>query len=357
MLDEIKTLFSKNASRTPLQLMFHVTTRCNSCCVGCYNWKSLNKGVKSELRLDEIKKISRSLDNFPWLLLGGGEPFLREDLAEICEVFSKENNVRYITLSTNGINSKDIKGKVEDIVSRCKKSTLMLSLSLDGIGEKHDSLRGVKGNFKRLIETYSHLEKIRDKYTNLSLKFHTTISNRNIDDIDRIIDYVKENTQANFHTFDFLRGMPKDNNIQEIGKDRYKEMVEKIKLVYKGYNGYRFGGSLGRKFSKAITSYYLDLFLDINKHKTQVIPCYAGNVNGLIDAYGKVYFCEFLKSVGDLRGVNYDFKKIWFAEKANKERAFVKNKKCYCYHPCVQITNIMFNLNCLPKLGYYLLKA
>lgn len=357
MLNEIKTVFSKKRLRTPLQLMFHVTNRCNSRCVGCYNWRLLNKRIQDELEFEKIKKISKSLDDFPWLLLGGGEPFLRDDLAEVCEVFSRENKVRYLTLSTNGINSQNIRDKVESIVSRCKKSVLFLSLSLDGIGEKHDALRGIKNNFKKLMVTYSYLEEIRGKHQNLSLKFHTIISNRNINYLDEIIDYVKKNTQANFHTFDFLRGTPKDSSIKEINKNRYKEVVEKIKMVYKDYNGYRVGGFLGRKFSKAITRYYLDLFLDIKEHKTQVIPCYAGNINGLIDAYGRVYFCEFLKSIGDLRDVNYDFKKVWFSERADKERVFVKNKKCYCYHPCVQTTNIMFNLKCLPRLSYYFLRA
>ena len=45
------------------------------------------------MSLFEIEKISNSLGNFSKLLLTGGEPFLRRDIAELCSIFYHNNNV------------------------------------------------------------------------------------------------------------------------------------------------------------------------------------------------------------------------------------------------------------------------
>ena len=42
--------------------------------------------------------------------------------------------------------------------------TLKISISIDGVGKEHDKLRGVEGNYVRVIESDKVLRKLRSKY-------------------------------------------------------------------------------------------------------------------------------------------------------------------------------------------------
>ena len=66
-------------------------------------------------------------------------------------------------------------------------------MSLDGIGKKHDDIRGVPGNFDKLVDTYHRLDKIRKEYPNLYIDAGVTISMKNLDDLKEITDYVEKN--------------------------------------------------------------------------------------------------------------------------------------------------------------------
>ena len=66
----------------PLNLTLNVTYRCPSRCQTCNVWK---KNV-SELTLDEWEKIFKKMGHSPfWLILSGGEPFLKEGMIELLD--------------------------------------------------------------------------------------------------------------------------------------------------------------------------------------------------------------------------------------------------------------------------------
>ena len=69
-------------------------------------------------------------------------------------------------------------------------------------------------------------------------------------------------------------------------------------------------------------------------------------------ANGDVYPCELLidKSLGNLRDVNYDFKKLWFSPKADETRRFIRESKCFCTYECFLTINILFNPRMMPAV-------
>ena len=73
------------------ELIFCVTDKCQFRCKTCFYADTMDasdmKAVKG-LSIAEIKKISNSIGNINKLLITGGEPFLRDDLAEISETFT-----------------------------------------------------------------------------------------------------------------------------------------------------------------------------------------------------------------------------------------------------------------------------
>ena len=93
----IKNIFTRKLHT----LFFFITSNCNSRCKGCFYWKNINK-VK-ELSLEDIKVMFGRMPDINHISISGGEPFLRKDIVEICEVFAKGNNVKSITIPTNGL--------------------------------------------------------------------------------------------------------------------------------------------------------------------------------------------------------------------------------------------------------------
>ena len=74
------------------------------------------------MSLDEIQKISKSLDSLLWLAFSGGEIYLRDDLVEISKVFYRNNRPAIILYPTNGLLPELIRDRTEEILRHCKRA-------------------------------------------------------------------------------------------------------------------------------------------------------------------------------------------------------------------------------------------
>ena len=84
----------------PRILILYVTSTCNQSCGHCFYAASLNQ--KTDLKFDEIEKISRDLGQVDNILVGGGEPFTRTELPDILRLFYDNNGTRMFSIPTNG---------------------------------------------------------------------------------------------------------------------------------------------------------------------------------------------------------------------------------------------------------------
>ena len=342
----------KKKNILPIHLILEVTSACNAKCVTCFNWQKTDYKTEKRLSLGQLEKISKSLDSLLWFSLTGGEPFLREDLIGLITIFIKNNKPEHITIPTNCLLPDKIVSACEKILKIYKKN-FVITLSLDGVGELHDKIRGVKGNFGKLLETHQKLKELQKRHPNLHIGINTVIMNLNQDHIQEIYTYVKNNLKVESHTFEIIRGCSRDSKIKAPSIEFYKKNKERFKKIMKGYSYYRF--SPVAKFLKAAKLYYHDLSYDTLLSKKQIIPCFAGILSAVIDVEGNVYPCELYKKFGNLRDYDFDFRKLWFSENADKIRKEIKDKACYCTHSCFQFVNILFNPKLYLKLLRYLI--
>jgi len=149
----------------PLYVTLSVTSRCNSRCVMCSYWQSQDND--DELTPSEFGEIFRnplfgSLERFA---LSGGEPTLRNDLAQIAQaILDSCPQIKKMSLLTNGLEPTAVTQRVEELLAVCKRkgvSTFSVSVSLDGYGATHQRIRRVPQAFERTSETIKRLKKLQ----------------------------------------------------------------------------------------------------------------------------------------------------------------------------------------------------
>ena len=337
----------KPRHRTPVHVILHITSICNARCGTCFAWKSLNK-PENEINLDDVRHISENLGELIWLHFSGGEPTLSKNLAEACEIFSRNNKPATISIPTNCLKPKSIRKVVEDILGRID-CELVMNLSLDGLGEVHDKIRGVPGNFERFLETYAELAELRETQSKLSLKVATVINSANFDHIDETADFVRTKMPAvDFHTLILMRGDNPDKSLTLPNWDELQEYKKKMLGIWSHYQNRRYSPLLNKRLAFAVYKFLLDTNLDTIRERRQVIPCQAWQTHLVIDPHGNVSFCELREPFGNVKKT--PLPELLASEKAEKIRKSIQAGECHCTHGCNQMDNILLNPRNYPRL-------
>ncbi len=339
-----------------VQLTFFVTRRCNARCPFCFYVDNTSNAENdntdaAELSLDEIKKISASMDKLLWLAFSGGEPYLRRDLVEISRVFYEQNSPVFMLFPTNGLMPDLIRDKTEQILKYCKKSVVTVKLSLDGLHSDHDVLRNTPGNFDKTMRTYELLGDLLAKYENFELGVNTVFCSENQDKMDEIIDFVQTMANVKTHTISMVRGNLADAHYKEVDHEKYHRAINRLESNLKNQtsNIYRFRGA---RLKAAQDILQRRLIHQTLLDRQRQIPCYAGKLNLVLTETGQVYPCEILStSFGNVRDYDYDMKKVVHSEMAQPVLDSIDNNRCYCTHECYFITNILFNPRLYPTLA------
>ena len=303
------------------------------------------------MSLEEWEKTFASLKKVPyWVTISGGEPFLYKDLVPLCELVYKQLNPGIINIPSNGI-LNTIPLKVKQILQTCPDVNLVINLSLDAVGEKHDLIRGVPGNFDLFERTLKELIFLKEKFPNLSIGVHTVISKFNLNDYENILTYLSD---KNINQF-IMEIAEQRVELDTIGQD-ITPTPEDYRNIVKKYNAFvraRFDKGISR-ISQAFRNRYNQLVPKIFELKKQIIPCYSGWASAQIYCDGTVWpCCVRADDLGNLGSVNYDFKKIWFGGKIQTLRKNIKAGECYCPLANASYTNILFHYPSLFKSLIY----
>jgi MoaA/NifB/PqqE/SkfB family radical SAM enzyme len=348
----------------PFTLTFSVTAACQSRCKTCkigdmYHENPERK--KEDLTVGEIESVFKTMKPLYFFNVSGGEPFLRDDLPEIIELACYYLKPRIVHIPTNALMPKKIFQKTNDILAiidvKYKGTILTVKPSIDGIGEEHDKIRGVKGNFERLLETLELLKQLVAEYDSFHLELGTVVSNYNIDHLEEIEDFVHsldiesyrneiaEQRSEFFNVGDPIT--PTAEVYERIIKDFSQKIVSNISKKKKL-----------TKATEALRLAYYQLSSRILKENRQVIPCYACISNVHINYDGGVWPCCVLgyeQEIGNLRNCNYDFQQLWYSDEAKKVRHYIKNNACACPLANQTYSNMLIDFKSMLKAVYFTL--
>lgn len=340
----------------PSYLIIFVTARCNSCCRMCFNWQKMDNYLnRPELTLDEIKKIACGLKELTYLTISGGEPTLRDDLAEIIKIFTIYNRVQFVTLPTNCLMPERIFGLVDKILSENPKVSFRIVLSLDGVGSLHDEIRGVSGNFNKFLQTYRLLRQLKSKYNNFDIDIGTVLSVYNRSQLKEIVDFVEKNLAVDNHVLALARGNTREKEAAGYSLQNAEEGIRLFeeRAIRNPYHRY----DAGRDIIKALKLRMREVVLETLRKNQAVIPCLAGRKVIMIDDIGDVYPCELLdKKIASLREIDFDMERALFSKEAREIKEWIIKEKCFCTFECAMQASVAFNPSQIPFLFAKLIK-
>jgi len=329
-------------------VIVYVTNRCNFRCNFCFYGEEIEKGHKpDELTLDEHRRIAEKAGPLLQLSIGGGEPFLRRDLAAIVSAYIQATGVAYVSIPTNGWYTDRIESVVHDLAGGHPDTTFRIILSIEALGEEHDEVRSAPGSFARLRATHDRIGPLRARYQNLVLDQNATFTART----ERtLLDTLRGLDQA--FEFDnlsvtYARGSVPDPTLKQVSNESYVAINEYLKA--------RTRLREGRRLSPVVRSIY-DL---TREHLIRTVvndefvsPCVAGSKFAVISETGEVRPCEILPHrFGNLRDFDYDLHAVLRAAEARRTREWIVESKCRCSFECALTANVVWNPRHYPALA------
>lgn len=284
-----------------------VTYRCNARCNMCNRHKAPSR-PEEELTLATIRK----LPPMSFCNITGGEPFLREDLPEIVRELRKKSD--RIVISTNGFFT-------DRIIALCREfPDVGVRVSIEGMEETNNAIRGLEDGFNRGCNTLKALRKmgLRD------VGFGMTVQDCNARDLLPLYRLSEElnmefATAAVHNSFYFVQ---QNNKIQdrETAARHFEELI----------NALLHSGS-PKKWFRAYFNHGLIQYIYGGK---RLLPCHMGFDTFFIDPYGDVMPCNGTAqkcTMGNLNEQNWD--EIWNGPQATE----VRRKVCNCGRNCWMI--------------------
>lgn len=323
--------------RFPYKLTFAVTYKCNSRCKICQIWR---KKPENELTFAEIEKFFKINNFFNWIDLTGGEPFLRDDLVEVCSVvISNCPNLYLLHIPTNGLLTKKIVGETKKVI-KLKPHRFIISIAMDGPPKLHDQLRGIRGNWQKAVETFKGLRKIKPE--GFKVCFGMTLSGKNYNLIEKTYQSLKKEISS-------LKRSDLHFNIAHYSSFYYDNLEADLGLTT-GINQ-KLNEFLRKKEKKLsevqfLESRYQKLIPKYLKTHASPLPCQALSASVFIDPKGDVYPCTMWnKKIGSLADVGFDLKEIWRQARVMNLRGKIRERQCPgCWTPCEAYQAILGNL-------------
>jgi Fe-coproporphyrin III synthase len=309
-----------------MDLSVITTYRCDSKCQMCYIWQNPTD-PKEEIKPEQLKKLPGGFDN---VNVTGGEPTLRSDLMEICDVLYPK--AKTLEISSNGLHH-------ERLIPIIKKyPDIKIRFSLEGSELTNNSIRGEKDGYKKKIDGL----KVLKSFGGTDLGFATVVQDENAEELMDIYDLscsigVELSTSTLHNGWQFH----KNDNFHYARIKSAREVEKLIVAMLKTWsikNWFRAYMNLG-------------LIEKILGH-TRLHQCVAGTEFIFIDPWSDVWACNVRKDLpmGNLGNESWD--DILKSDMADESIKKVEVCSQNCWMVTTARTAMRSNVSSkLPKIG------
>ncbi len=331
----------RRKTNLPRFLTYTVSFSCNARCIMCDSWKIPSK---EDLTFPEIERIVDQLPPMDAVRLTGGEPFVRKDMADIAHLMERKLKPWVVSVTTNGFLTERI---VEFVRDPRRKVPLDLLVSIDGLEDKHNTIRGHSQAYHLCLETLKALAPHR-KALKLRLSVNQTIvDEEGVEQYKLLREALKPLGVVNklVMAYDVSATYNLERNIEvapkEIGdfatfgdfsQEKIRELLDEAE---RDLPNLPWADRLAKRYYlKGLRSRLL------HDEGTPNPKCVALSSHLRIFPNGDVPTCQFnSKIAGNLREQSFD--EIWNSAQADKQRDWVR--KCPgCWAECEVVPSAIY---------------
>lgn len=338
------------AFNSPSYVVFFVTSQCNANCKMCFYKETMsNRGPDvKELTTEEFALIAENMRPFNVLGISGGEPFLRDDLADIVEPLHRNCSPIVLDLPTNGFYTASVLKQTETIARHCEDMVVDLQISIDGPEKIHDEIRSLAGSFKAAKETYNGLVALRKRCKNLKIKICTVYSRYNQEYTKEILKVLKKDFRdADRIVFSVVHGSVSDPQAYDIDWNRYFNACSDLRNSAAVNDVLDFYSV----FTMALKATKDRSLKDVLRRGDMRRTCGAGKRVVIVNEIGDLFPCEPLwKAVGNLRENHYDFDGLLNSKNMKEFVQEARTKKCACHWGLALSNSLLYRPRYYPKI-------
>jgi radical SAM protein with 4Fe4S-binding SPASM domain len=164
----------------PVYAVWEITLRCDLACRHCGS--RAGRARPDELSTDEALDLVAQMADLgvKEVTLIGGEAYLRDDWTTIARAAIARGLNVSMTTGARGMTAERAK-EIKDV------GLTSVSVSLDGLRETHDALRGVRGSFDAAVAGLGHL-----RAAGVRVSVNTQINRTNLHEIPALFDVIAE---------------------------------------------------------------------------------------------------------------------------------------------------------------------
>lgn len=324
----------------PYKLTFAVTYRCNARCATCNIWQ---RKSEQELSLSEMERFFQE-NHFSWINLTGGEPTLRDDLADIIKVIQQNNPVLYfLNFTSNGLLPDRLLATAKTIRTFIKIPKYAVGVSVEGPPEVDLKIRRIAESFKLSLQSFKGLREIY-KGTAYQPFISYTISPHNLGKLKETLAAIRAEV-ADFRLSDFhinlfhFSSHYYGNQEYQLSEDFEVGSIKEIKDYLENYR-------VPLNPDTWIERKYLQLLIKFLMQQKTPLPCQALRASCYIDPQGNIYPCAmFDKKLGSLKGNDFELSQLWSSDNFKETRKSIAEYKCpNCWTPCEAYQTILGNM-------------
>ena len=309
----------------PFSAVFWITDMCNSRCTFCNIWKSHNKREMDLEIFEKRFKESKLLRRLSLVVFTGGEPFLKEDIPGFVDIVNKYASPLNISFATNGLLSEKIVSTLGAILEK-KGAPVNVKLSLDGIDDVHDKLRGSEGSFNKSLETLYRMCELKLQYPkSFSVSLGFTATSINYHQMPLVMELADKYGVDFFYKPVIFAEVLKNEEIEKglfLSKDQMKSLRKHHNMIISNIEN----NNIGKKY---LYNRYLDFLNKYYEKPKRYFSCYACLASFHVSPDWNIFSClKYSHVIGNLKDSSFDT--IFNGKKAVLTREKIKKSDCSC---------------------------
>ncbi|MEY8211140.1 MAG: radical SAM protein [Gammaproteobacteria bacterium] len=279
----------------PKVIQLPITYNCNSRCVMCNIWRMDHS---NEASVEEFARFLQDdiFKNVEAVGINGGEPSLVKNLPDYADEILKLPSLKSLNVISHGFGTKPLIRSLERIYQSCKDKgvSFHVAISLDGVGDIHNIVRGRKKLFEKTEATIDEIIENQSKYCD-GYDIGCTVVAQNIDYLIELDTYAKSKN----YNIKYRLGIDNKRIESDKLRDQYSVIYSPLRQSAKEFFHYQISQA---KDIVACFKYFA-IFSWLNSERPKrLLGCAWKDEGVTLDSRGELYYCAVASdSIGSLR--------------------------------------------------------